>query len=376
MVGVGQIGAQVTIGANTKPLDGALLDLKQDNMEGEVTATRGLGLPRVQLTAKKYLYPMFSKSDSDYSTPDEQKIQHDLHVGLMVYVPEVFELVHCPGLYVWDGVEWIPLEDRSPKNELSFTDGEGNTYTYRQYGNMYWMTQNVRSVTKQALGVTPITKIGAGTEKYSPIANLLKVQGSPLNPNFVEVPSLASLQTMPEISYIANGLPMTESFSEYLKKFGLLYSYQQAAEACPEGWQLPSETDWKNLEKEVGQMIGVGPVTGNYEVFKILKYPAASFGAIGSSEAPSPWGGYNICMDTDKEVGFNVIPAGAFHKDGNVWMFSYGGYFWTSTLKVNDNSQGIRVGLRDEREFQDLRLNYGYYPKTMGYSLRCVKPVN
>ena len=36
------------------------------------------------------------------------------------------------------------------------------------------------------------------------------------------------------------------------KKYGRLYTYTGAVEACPEGWRLPTDEDWKNLERQMG----------------------------------------------------------------------------------------------------------------------------
>lgn len=38
----------------------------------------------------------------------------------------------------------------------------------------------------------------------------------------------------------------------YSETYGLLYTYDAALAAIPEGWRLPSDADWKNLEKALG----------------------------------------------------------------------------------------------------------------------------
>ena len=35
-------------------------------------------------------------------------------------------------------------------------------------------------------------------------------------------------------------------------KYGRLYIYEAALEACPDGWHLPSDEEWKMLEMEIG----------------------------------------------------------------------------------------------------------------------------
>jgi len=37
-----------------------------------------------------------------------------------------------------------------------------------------------------------------------------------------------------------------------LQKYGRLYSYGAAMRLCPEGWRLPTDADWQNLEQQLG----------------------------------------------------------------------------------------------------------------------------
>ncbi len=39
---------------------------------------------------------------------------------------------------------------------------------------------------------------------------------------------------------------------EYIPAYGNLMSYDDAIESAPEGWRLPSDEDWKNLERALG----------------------------------------------------------------------------------------------------------------------------
>ena len=97
---------QVTIGSTVKPIEGAILDLKQN--EGIVdNSNKGLMLPRVELEDKMSLYPMFSK---EVYTLDKTEIDKR-HKGLLVF--NINEKVDdlCKGLYIWNGLEWSPLAE-------------------------------------------------------------------------------------------------------------------------------------------------------------------------------------------------------------------------------------------------------------------------
>jgi len=107
---------QVTIGSNMEPNKGALLDMKEKpTTSGEANSMRGMILPRVKLTNKNNLYPMFETTagsgiaDSRYT--GGLKSEEDMkHIGLVVY-----NLNKCNGFgqgtYVWIGNNWRPLPD-------------------------------------------------------------------------------------------------------------------------------------------------------------------------------------------------------------------------------------------------------------------------
>jgi len=102
----------VTIGSDIAPIEGALLDLKQNAPDSEnATAKKGFVLPRVALTAKNSLAPLVTAaSDLDKKN----------HTGVTVYnVREIaatneFSVVK-EGLNVWDGKQWVTVGKQSPR---------------------------------------------------------------------------------------------------------------------------------------------------------------------------------------------------------------------------------------------------------------------
>lgn len=109
---VNEIFSQVTIGSSILPAKGALLDIKDgtSDLDGTgVTASRGLGLPRVELQANS---GDLGKSLNGSITTDET-LDKDEHIGLLVYnvgIDESSEATRlCPGLHVWDGNKWEPI---------------------------------------------------------------------------------------------------------------------------------------------------------------------------------------------------------------------------------------------------------------------------
>lgn len=102
------IQAQVTVGSELIPNQGALLDIKTQEPsninidEQNLTATKGIGLSRVWLTNFNELYPMYNAG----SLPADYANQKLLQKGLTVYnVNAAFQ--KGKGIYVWDTEKWI-----------------------------------------------------------------------------------------------------------------------------------------------------------------------------------------------------------------------------------------------------------------------------
>lgn len=141
------ISAQVTIGAGTEPAKGALLDIRNKTTIGSdnVSADKGLLLPRVELEAKNSLRPFVANP-----TDDDKKS----HVGLMVFnLKEVEGDILTRSLrkavYVWDGTEWTLVGKKAAPNFFympSFNLPWGNVNDSK-YINLYeeYVRQNKSS---------------------------------------------------------------------------------------------------------------------------------------------------------------------------------------------------------------------------------------
>jgi uncharacterized protein (TIGR02145 family)/uncharacterized repeat protein (TIGR02543 family) len=103
--------------------------------------------------------------------------------------------------------------------------------------------------------------------------------------------------------------------------YGRLYTHNDALEACPAGWSLPTIGDWGALLGATG----VTTTTGGEKLRSKGYWPA---GALGTDE-----------------VGFSILPAGARDK-GDRWQgLGSQAWFWTTTLAdVRVVSTGGGVG--------------------------------
>ncbi|MDR1557203.1 MAG: hypothetical protein LBS88_09275 [Tannerellaceae bacterium] len=124
--------SQVTIGIDEEPSKGALLQLKELHVnsgdDGE-NSHKGFFLPRVQLSVRDKLYPMFGSASSpsgDYSSSTDIAAANKEHTGLIVY--NIYEspntvtnsnLIFTKGLYAWTGERWENLGVMTAENGLS-----------------------------------------------------------------------------------------------------------------------------------------------------------------------------------------------------------------------------------------------------------------
>lgn len=106
--------AQVTIGSNIPPEGGSVLDLKEFAAKSEnQTSEKGVILPRVLLTNKNELYPMYwnSSTNSELTEYTNNKtVLKRKHVGTTVFnVTNSGDFVI--GVHTWTGNEWRKIDD-------------------------------------------------------------------------------------------------------------------------------------------------------------------------------------------------------------------------------------------------------------------------
>lgn len=319
----GYIHAQVTIGASQAPVEGALLQVKENN-NNSANSTKGIGLPRVKLEDAKNLYPMF-QSDGSGGYVGAVKADEDAnHVGLIVYATSFFcnaDEPYYPGMYVWTGGEWSKLY--AEESVATFRDGEGNTYTYKDYGGTKWMTQNLRTIYKQGKPANgPIDGVnGVRVNTLGYIASTYPVTSSPL-PNgptdYVEYQEQKTGESTPSVIRL--------SYEQSANKFGLLYNWAQAQDACPDGWRLPAVADWINLAVFLGDNSWDGMSFQN--VGRKLKARDDISYSVSSLLSLVLWDGNPLCPP-GSNAEFNALPAGDVAQNGGGSTFTQMDSWWT-----------------------------------------------
>ena len=128
-------------------------------------------------------------------------------------------------------------------------------------------------------------------------------------------------------------------FAEYCAKYGRLYTWAAAKEACPVGWHLPSKSEFETLISVVG---------GEY-LMNIMLMSA------------SGWSGIDA-------YSFSALPAGSLNSRGEYGGEGYDAYFWSSTDGGSKSSYVLQL---NKRYYLSSLSNS--FSKDNKYSVRCVK---
>jgi len=146
--------------------------------------------------------------------------------------------------------------------------------------------------------------------------------------------------------------------SDNYLKYGVLYNYESAKKRCPDGWHLPSDFEWKELEMYLG-----------------MSQPQAyERGYRGTNEGSKLAGNADLWTDntlvSNAEFGtsgFMALPAGYRYSGGTFVGLSTFTGFWSAT-EESDASHTWDRCLYDNRT--DVSRSGGF--NTNGFSVRCV----
>lgn len=199
-------------------------------------------------------------------------------------------------------------------NSGIFTDSrDGHVYKWVRIDSQIWMAENLAYLPK----VSPLSD---DTDILIPKYNVYDYEGSSIS--------------------------KAKETNNY-NKYGVLYSWQAAKESCPNGWHLPSNSEWNMLINYLGGVEVAGGKMKSRTGWKIQ-----NTGATNSS-------------------GFSGIPAGVVI--GKIVGFRAIGESteWWSSTETNDNGDTGYVWCHRLNNLLSIE-SYGSY-KSIGASLRCVK---
>lgn len=214
--------------------------------------------------------------------------------------------------------------------QATFTDTrDGNVYKTIQLGNQIWMVENL---------------------KYLP-----EVVG----------PATGSTTTSYYYVYGYDGTSVNDAkLTTNYQAYGVLYNWNAAMGACPEGWHLPSDAEWSQLENYLADNGYNYDGTTSGGRGKIAKSLASSSdwiaslgkGAVGNTDYPA----YRNKSEFTALPGGNRFFNGVFRDIG-----SYG-YWWSST------TSGYSPVQRDMSSYAS-NVGRSSFSKDVGYSVRCIR---
>lgn len=220
-----------------------------------------------------------------------------------------------------------PSPELTPETGL-VTDVQGNVYQTIKIGNQWWMIENLK-VTAYSDG-TPINEIKEGSNDDWKTDSV--------------------------------GAFTTYTSGTNVKRF--LYNWkaiQNKKSIAPEGWHIPSDDEWKELEKQLGMSAEEADKTswrGTHEGEKLMKEKTFN----GTS-----WTTYGDVWPTN-ESGFSAVADGCRMFDGKPSDAGAQeiGFWWSSTSFANE-------AWYRHLDYKNKNIFRYHGPQTYGFSIRCVK---
>lgn len=217
-------------------------------------------------------------------------------------------------------------------------DIDGNTYPVISIGEQLWMVENLRT-----------TRYNDGTEI----------------PNVSDNKEWAQLNA-PAYCWYKND---ETNKSEY----GALYKWYtvvDTCEVCPEGWHVPSDEEWTELEvylqnngfnydgsfdsdndRHTNNKIGKALTTATGWLFTDRE------GAIGNSDYP----------EYQNLSGFNAVPSGYRDSGGSFWCLTTIGHYCSTTVCDSTSVWYRRLSFKANKTTRD------FHSKMDGFAIRCMK---
>ena len=213
------------------------------------------------------------------------------------------------------GIDWdTATEGVALANAL--TDAEGNSYSAVKIGTQVWMAENLACASGTYI---------ADSSNWSADKAYCYYNNN------------------------ANGEKAT---------YGAIYTYAAALSACPAGWHLPSDAEWKTLEMELGM---------SQSHANDIEWRGSNEGSqlAGNSDL---WN--NGSLENNFEFGtsgFVALPSGGRNRWGTFYSQGDSGNWWSSTEVASFYAFSRRL------EFNYSAVRRYEYEKSFGFSVRCIK---
>lgn len=166
---------------------------------------------------------------------------------------------------------------------------------------------------------------------------------------------------------------------KYCNMYGRLYSWEDAMKACPEGWKLPADEDWKNLQKIAAvDSSELKDYYARHEGKKIagMEHVVRGYrGPLDGIRLKTKKGWKSSYYDEFKgrdELGFSTLPAGMRNIDGTYKDLKGFAYFWSASEMDSSSANVWHLGYNLNRFTKAFTDGFGGH-KEYGFSVRCVR---
>lgn len=144
--------------------------------------------------------------------------------------------------------------------------------------------------------------------------------------NYAQYPDVTATLEVLEKRVLVNSISVALTKAEtdnghYSEHYGFLYTHEAALKALPEGWRLPTDEDWKALEKALGMSDG--------EVDRVEEWRGENEGLLLKE------GKDGIGFDAKMGGGMLYGTLGYGSKFQNEGSYAY---FWTNTIETMNDS--------------------------------------
>ena len=209
--------------------------------------------------------------------------------------------------------EQVSFETLPNYQASTVTDIDGNVYSTVTIGNQTWMKENLK-----------VTHLNDNAPIQLVTSNSF----------------WASMATSAYCWY-NNGEAANKNI------YGGLYNWYavNTGKLCPSGWHVPTDTEWATLRDFLGG-------------------PDVAGGKIKES-GYTHWRSPNV--GATNESGFTGLPAGHRYNNGTFSFLTYNGYGWSS--KEYNTNNAIYIDYRYDND----NMGTSNFPKTTGFSVRCLK---
>jgi len=143
------------------------------------------------------------------------------------------------------------------------------------------------------------------------------------------------------LNYDANGSKCYENNPENCKRYGRLYDWNTAMEACPKGWHLPSNEEWDALYLFVDGTI-ISTKTQKPRSYVAGKYLKAKSGWYHKDD--------DISDNGTDAYGFTALPGGFGKPDGSFGGIESFGFWWSSSAMNRAYFQSINYGSKASQD--------------------------